>query len=111
LLQFLLLCCCAQVQANWVVNVLTPWQHGLYAAGCWPFQSSMGALVELAPILTPDDSPPLQINDAACPEAAAAAALAAELGYVGPQQAMQQRYDAMDAHLVWILHELGLLQQ
>jgi hypothetical protein len=48
---------------------------------------------------------------ASWPEAAAAAGLAAELGYVGPQQAMQQRYDAMDAHLAWILHELGLLQQ
>ena len=103
-------CCCAQVQANWVVNVLTPWQHGIYAAGCWPFQASMGAVVDLAPILTPDDSPRLQINGAVCPEAAAAAALAAELGYVGPQQAMQQRYDAMDAHLAWILHELGLQQ-
>lgn len=70
----------------------------------------MGALVELAPMLTPDDAPPLQINAAVSREAAAAAALGAELGYVGTQQSMQQRHDAMDVHLAWILQELGLLQ-
>lgn len=94
-----------------MINVLTPWQHGLYAAASWPFQASMGALVELAPTLRPDGAAPLHINKDACQEAAAAAALGAELGYTGAQQSMQHRHDAMDAHLAWVLHELGLLQQ
>jgi hypothetical protein len=97
-----------QIEGNWVANVLTPWQHGMYMAACWPFQNRMGALVELAPFLTPHDTPPLHINADLCPAAAAAAALGAELGYVGTEQSMQQRRDAMELQLAWILQDCML---
>jgi hypothetical protein len=68
----------------------------------------MGALVELAPFLAPHDSVPLQINGDLCPAAAAAAALGAELGFVGTEEFMQQRRDAMELQLAWILQDCML---
>jgi hypothetical protein len=97
-----------QIEGNWVANVLTPWQHGLFMAASWPFPVRLGALVELAPFLTPHDTPLLRINTKLCPAAAAAAALGAELGYVGVDNFMQQRRDAMEVQLAWILQEYML---
>jgi hypothetical protein len=99
---------CVQIEGNWVTNVLTPWQHGIFMAASWPFQARLGALVELAPFLTPHDTPLLRINADLCPAAAAAAALGAELGYVGVDNFMQQRKDAMEVQLSWILQEYML---
>lgn len=97
-----------QIEGNWVSTVLTTWQHGTFMAACWPYANRMGALIELAPFLTPHDAPPLHINAAACPAAAAAAALGAELGYCGADVCMQRRRDALEAQLEWILQECML---
>lgn len=103
LLPLLLVLLSAQMVSIWVLNTLSPWQAGQYTLACWPYYSYLLPLVELSPWLTPDDSELPRINPDVCEEAAEAAALAEELGYLSAHGFMQQRCAALEKELQWSL--------
>lgn len=92
--------------ALWCMNTLTHWQVAQFFVACWPYHGYLPALVELSPFLTPDDSQTVQINATACEDAAKAAALAEELGYLGAHGFMQRRHEGLEAMLQWALQHL-----
>lgn len=95
-----------QVVGVWALSQLTHMQMAELLIACWPYFAYLPALVELSPFLTPDDSPQVTINASVSETAAAAAALADEVGYTGAGAFMRKRGDAMEAQLQFVLQHI-----
>lgn len=92
-----------KVTALGVYNTLNIWQMAQYFIACWPYFTNPLPLVELLPFLVPDDSQPLAINASISEDAAKAAALAEEVGYLSAHSFMQRRQEGLEAQLHWAL--------